>query len=124
MSWMTRGFRKVYFSRSELSCKHCGEYLFDEDFLKILNLVRHSYGKAIQLNSAYRCRDHNEAVGGKKTSAHRKGKAVDIRCESDADRWKLVNLLIKHGVTRIGVGKDFIHADVDQLKNKERMWVY
>ena len=122
MSWYKK---KQYFYKSELACKcGCGVYLFDKELLKILNAVRHEYGLPIFVTSGYRCKEHNDFLpNSSPTSSHRKGRAVDISCHA-GNRFILVKLLIKHGVTRIGVGKDFIHADIDPMKNQERMWLY
>lgn len=41
--------------------------------------IRVAYGAAIRITSGYRTAAVNEKVGGSKTSAHRKGMAVDIQ---------------------------------------------
>ena len=45
--------------------------------------IRESYGKPIYVNSWYRCKELNEAVGGAKNSYHMSGLAVDIRFDKD-----------------------------------------
>lgn len=46
-----------------------------------LNVIRHDYGEPIIVNSAYRTKDVNAAVGGVYNSWHMKGRAADIRPE-------------------------------------------
>jgi len=76
------------------------------------------------LTSAWRCHAHNTAVGGKITSAHIYGMAVDIACSNSRDRFRIIYALIQVGFTRIGIGKDFIHADIDGTKDAEVVWLY
>lgn len=45
----------------------------------VLNRIRHTFGSAIYINSAYRSVGVNTAVGGSKNSYHMKGLAADIR---------------------------------------------
>lgn len=62
---------------------------------KILDPLRENYGKAIHVNSGYRCPALNEAVGGSKTSQHMKGMAADITGGSTVKNKELFNLIIK-----------------------------
>tara|TARA_B100000780_G_C20855429_1_gene340017 strand:- start:299 stop:649 length:351 start_codon:yes stop_codon:yes gene_type:complete len=94
-----------------------------KELLAMLEIVRKMYGPVI-INSGYRSIDHNKKVGGKVTSSHLKGLAVDIACNNSIDRFKLTGILRKVGFTRIGVGKTFIHADIDKTKTTHVMWVY
>ena len=45
---------------------------------KVLEPLRAHFGKPIRINSGFRCKALNEAVGGAKNSYHTKGRAVDI----------------------------------------------
>ena len=45
---------------------------------KVLEPLRQHFGKPIRINSGFRCKALNEAVGGAKNSYHTKGRAVDI----------------------------------------------
>ena len=112
-----------HFPEYELICKHCGKSDFQESMLTILNLVRHDYGKPINLNSAYRCPKHPESIKNP-TSSHIKGQAVDIKCTNSADRWRLIALFKLYGIRRFGVAKNFIHVDNDANKTQNVMWVY
>lgn len=44
----------------------------------ILEPVREHYGRAVLINSGYRCARVNAAIGGSRTSQHMKGEAVDF----------------------------------------------
>lgn len=45
----------------------------------LLDELREKFGQGIRINSGYRSAAVNAAVGGSKTSAHRKGMAADIQ---------------------------------------------
>lgn len=47
--------------------------------MEYLNKVREEFGEPIYVNSGYRCKALNEAVGGSKNSYHMTGLAVDLR---------------------------------------------
>lgn len=49
------------------------------DTAHLLDGLREMFGKPIRITSGYRSAAVNAAVGGSKTSAHRKGMAVDIQ---------------------------------------------
>ena len=45
---------------------------------KVLEPLRQHFGKPIRINSGFRCKALNDAVGGAKNSYHTKGRAADI----------------------------------------------
>ena len=105
--------------------------LMDERLLEILDDVREEFGKPIKINSGYRTLAHNEKVGGKMPkedgtggSSHLYGLAVDIACDNSVDRFKLITILLSHGINRIGIADTFIHIDVDPEKSSNVIWTY
>lgn len=62
---------------------------------KVLDPLRESYGKAIRVNSGYRCPALNKAVKGSKTSQHMKGLAADITVGSITNNKELFDLIIR-----------------------------
>lgn len=58
----------------------------------------------------------NNEVGGVKDSAHLKGLACDIECESSTARYHIIKGAIVAGFKRIGIGKGHIHLDIDPEK--------
>jgi len=87
-----------------------------------LEAVRESYGP-MQIVSGCRCLVHNLEVGGAQFSRHLDGKAADIKVLTDGDRYKLVYALLANGFRRIGVGKNVVHADIDD-SSFPLMWTY
>ena len=73
----------TYFKLEEFECSCCGEMGMDMGFLHKLDLARGLAKTPFIINSGYRCKKHNKNVGGKETSSHLKGKAVDIKVKSD-----------------------------------------
>lgn len=114
-----------YFKHEEFECKcGCGTNIISQKLVDRLNLARHIAGVPFVINSGCRCENHNAEIGGSKTSSHLLGLAVDIKVNNDADRFLILNGLIKAGFARIGVAKTFIHADIDRAKNQNRLWIY
>ena len=74
-----------WFKEKEFACRCCGELPpFARENIEalvrnnVLDPVREKLGKPIQVNSGYRCKEHNEAVGGVRNSQHLAGEAADI----------------------------------------------
>lgn len=59
----------------------------------VLDPLREWYGKPIYVNSGYRCRALNEAVGGVPTSFHLYGYAADIDTNNTTENQKLFNYI-------------------------------
>lgn len=62
----------------ECACGVCQETLINLDHVAKLQKLREDLGASIHINSAYRCPDHNKAIGGEPNSMHMKGHATDI----------------------------------------------
>ena len=93
-------------------------------FLERLDRIREAAGIPLVLNCAYRSREWDLAKGRSGNSAHTRGLAVDIRCLSDATRWRIIRAAIACGITRIGIGSTFIHLDADPSLSQEVVWHY
>ena len=113
-----------YFKKSEFECKcGCGGNVEDK-LIEKLDLARDIAGIPFIINSGYRCKKHNENVGGTDKSSHIKGLAVDIDINGSRDRFIVVDALLKAGFERIGVKYDdlLVHADIDEEKSRKVMW--
>lgn len=120
-----------YFSLDELACKHCGTRGFNYENLPLLDAIREECGFPFILSSAYRCPQHPAEKN--KTSVllgeHAQGDAVDVLCYGN-DAYKLVEVAIAHGVTRIGISqrgehsKRFIHLGFSKHKPRFMIWSY
>lgn len=115
-----------YFTEAEFRrcTPPCSLQDMDQQFIRQLDAARASAGIPFVLNSAYRSPAWEKSKGRAGTSSHCKGLAVDIRCNSDANRWKVVTALLDNGFTRIGIGKTYVHADLDTAKTQRVIWHY
>lgn len=116
----------VNFKVRELVCHCCGAEGITDDLVFHLQMVHDllPLHRVMIINSGYRCPGHNKAVGGSVDSAHTKGLAADIKCDDSGYRFLLIKALVKVGFTRIGIGKDFIHCDLDKDKAQNVIWGY
>lgn len=102
-----------YFTDAEFRKIGCSLAQMDSHLMQCLDLARDIAGIPFVITSAYRDPAKNAAVGGVGNSAHTRGLAVDISCPDSSCRFKIVDAAIYVGFKRIGIGKNFIHLDVD-----------
>lgn len=76
------------------------------------------------LPSAFRCKEYNAFKRFSPTSSHLVGMAVDIATPNSNVRMLVLMGLVKAGFRRIGIRKDFIHADCDPIKDHMVAWLY
>ncbi len=93
------------------------------DFVEVLDKVRDLAEIPFKVNSGYRSARHNKKVKGSPNSSHLRGLAADIHCVDSDSRLRIVYAAIQVGITRIGIGKTFIHLDTDPNK-VSALWVY
>ena len=91
-TWTALGKIKIYslkesgnknitanFKVKEFACKDKSDTIvLHEDFVQKLQMIRSHFGRAVNVNSAYRTRSHNKKEGGASNSYHIKGRAFDI----------------------------------------------
>jgi zinc D-Ala-D-Ala carboxypeptidase len=100
-------------------------YRMNKDFLRRLDTARGIAGIPFKINSGYRTAHHNDTVlGARIGSSHKKGLAVDIGYKGSRQRYIITKALMEVGINRIGIGKTFIHADVDKNKDEDVIWLY
>lgn len=118
---MSKWFAPSEFKKCTPSCKI---EQMDGEFMDILDNIREAAGIPLVLTSAYRSVAYEKKKGRTGKSAHTKGKAVDIRCSTNANRMKIVRAALSLGICRIGIGKNFIHVDNDGDLTQDVMWHY
>lgn len=111
------------FSRYEFAC-HCGCGFdnIDELLVHYLQTIRNQLGHSVKILSGCRCKQHNENVGGEKNSAHLRGKAADVVCQTSKDRFDIISMAMILGINRIGIYRDFLHLDVDTTLPRPVIW--
>ena len=114
-----------YFKPGEFSCGcGCGENNMQPTFLWKLEQARELACIPFPITSGFRCQAHNEKVGGKKSSDHISGRGVDIKATTGREKFLIVNAGLNAGITRIGVGKNFVHLGDGQNNPKRVLWTY
>ena len=72
------------FKVKEFRCKDgSDEILISTELVEVLEKLRAKLNCSININSGYRTKSHNKAIGGSSTSKHCKGMAADIVCIRD-----------------------------------------
>lgn len=108
---MAKYFKDAEFRKCVPSCSIND---MDADFIALLDTIRERAGIPLVLNCAYRSVAYDKKKGRSGNSAHTRGKAVDIRCNTSANRHKIVKAALECGICRIGIGKTFVHIDNDK----------
>lgn len=101
----------------------------DKEFLYMIDEARHIAGVPFKINSGYRTKAHNEALGKRgykiaKNSAHMSGHAADIAAPNGAVRFAIVAACIRAGFNRLGIAATFVHVDNDPSKPEDTIWLY
>ena len=92
--------------------------------LSLLNAARDEAGIPFFITSGPRCEWWNKKVGGVSTSEHLTGEGADVSCTSSSARLKIIKAALGAGVTRIGIGNNFIHLGVSEDKAQHVIWLY
>lgn len=112
------------FSEREFRCK-CGKCSMPEisqELLAVLESVRAEFKGKVVITSGYRCKEHNEAVGGATNSQHCLGIAADIQVTDAAGIYvpprHVAKWLDEEHPDTYGIGryKAWTHIDVRQKK--------
>lgn len=101
------------FIKSEFDCKATGENNMQHEFMEKLQRIRQVYNKPMTITSGFRSVKH--PVEARKTHSngeHTQGNCADVLCNNGADRFKLINLALANGITRIGIAKNFLHFGI------------
>lgn len=105
---------------SELNFKYCNPASsIDELNPKLVEriiLAQRMCGEQFTITSAYRSQGYERSKGRKGSSSHCKGLAVDVSAVNSHLRFKIVAGCILAGFPRLGIGKTFIHIDIDETK--------
>lgn len=118
---MLRYFSDIEFRYCDPPCS-LGD--MDSYFMQMLDNARHICKTPFVPTSAYRTEEYEIEQGRSGTSSHTKGIAIDLKAETSNKRYKIVNALLSTGFNRIGIGKNFIHVDLDRNKTQNVIWHY
>jgi uncharacterized protein YcbK (DUF882 family) len=96
----------------------------DPHFLELLDSIREEAGIPFHINSGFRTLAHNMEVNGGPNSAHTRGLAADVVALTGKQKYIIAKAAIIHGITRIGIGKTFVHLDNDSTLPNPTIWLY
>jgi len=108
----------------DFACPCCGANQISSQLVSLIQSLEHHIGEDLTITSGFRCPKHNKEVGGSPTSSHLKGLAVDIAAADLHLYFSIIYWSIFLGITRMGLGKNFIHLDIDPGKTQEVVWRY
>lgn len=101
------------FTQDEFACRHTGQCHMQHEFMLTLQAIRADLGAPMVITSGYRHWTHPvETIKGKTTGEHTRGTCCDVACSDSRMRFKLIMLALKHGCSRIGVAKNFLHIGI------------
>ena len=115
-----------YFSPGEFDSpdEHGSGKKMNIAFIEKLEAIRKECGFPFLINSGFRTPAHNAMVGGKGESSHTNGLAADIHIKTSSEMFKVLKAALSVGVKRIGVGKNFVHLDLDPSLPQDVCWQY
>lgn len=96
------------FTKAEFDCKHSNRNEMKHEFMEVLQKIRTEFGP-MRVTSGFRHPTHPIEAKKMRPGEHTFGMCVDIGCNNGADRYRLVTIALKHGITRIGIAKSFVH---------------
>ncbi len=106
----------THFDRREFACHcGCGFAAVDKRLNEILEDVRCYFTMPVVINSACRCPDYNQKIGGAKKSQHTKGMAADIKVMNISPDAVAEYLERVHSACSIGRYDTFTHVDVRNI---------
>lgn len=105
---------------SELDLMHCvpscGLNALNPALIDAIIMAQKMAGFQFTITSAFRSQEWERNKGRKGTSSHCRGLAVDVSTVDSHTRFKVVAAAIYAGIPRIGIGKRFVHLDIDETK--------
>lgn len=105
---------------TELACRCCGLYNYDEEFLIRAQAFRYMLNRAMTVTSGGRCNKHNAdpSVGGEPNSCHecstKKATALDFTCNAMALAYEIACKSGLFNEVIWYVKKNFIHLGLDR----------
>lgn len=116
--WVSKNFQV-----KEFRCSHnkvgiyCDTILIDGELVTILQNIRDHFGKPVNINGAYRCKERNDSLtGAAPNSSHLYGKAADIYIEG-VTQYELAEYAAIIGVPHVGRDSNYVHIGTQVSKH-------
>lgn len=102
-----------YFNLAEFQCPCCHAVKLHPMLLRGAIKLRSAWGRAVMINSAYRCGEHNTRVGGAAASRHKQGRALDISVPGGiAEHFRLLALNCGFEKVILYPARGFAHVEL------------
>ncbi len=105
-------------------CPHGKVENLDSILILALERLEKALNHDLEFVSGFRCYDCNLKAGGVKNSAHCQGLAVDVRASTSGERFHILYWALDLNFKRIGIGRNFIHLDIDYDLPQHVVWLY
>ena len=103
--------KSKYFTAKELRCQDTVEEGIEQVFIDLLDAIREECYFPFVVTSGYRSPEHSIEKRKEKAGSHAMGCARDIMADS-RQKYKIMEVAKKHGITRFGINKVFIPMDI------------
>lgn len=117
-------YQSKFFKDSEFISVGCSRSDIVDSSLQRLDRAREIAGVPFVLTSAYRSSESEIKKGRSGSGAHTLGRAFDVRCLNNEQRWRIVFGALAAGFQRIGIGSTFVHLDDAPSLPSPRIWLY
>lgn len=94
----------------------CVEQDFNPRLVEALILAQNYAKLKFTITSGFRTQAYEREKGRNGSSSHCRRLAVDISARDSHVRYKVVASCLMAGFPRIGIGKTFVHVDLDETK--------
>ena len=106
-------------SEFRCNCMQCDVTMVHEYGLHLLNVLRELYGKAIILNSAYRCQQYNRTIpNASPHSYHVRGMAWDIALPKEKEYKDYLIAFCRVVFPDMYVAPTFVHVSIKGFETK------
>ena len=114
-----------FFNYEEFDCRllvGSGQKYMDREFLQMLNEARRLAGIKFKIVEGYKSTKRQHFEGGLTNNPHLIGRAAKIWCIHKEKRYKIITSLLEVGFTRVGIERNYVYVDNDDLK-KDMIWL-
>ena len=110
-----------HFEYEEFDCKWCGKpstgfKYMDRHFLQMLDEARDLAELQFKILKGVVCYSCRHKINELENSAHLIGRAAVIQCKHSYKRYKIIASLLEAGFTRIGIHRNYLYVDNDDMR--------
>ena len=122
--WVVNNHIMQHFTLDEFRCPCCYRKDMQPKALVAFDKIRDRAKVPMIVTSGYRCLAHNTKINASTNSSHLRGHGGDFAVSDARTRYRLLYAALEVGVSRVGIGKNHIHFDVDPSLDQCVVWDY